>query len=92
MKERILFLDYARTIALFLVVFAHLYSVDSNVKLYIYAFHMPFFFIASGILHKDENIIHLVKKLIKKLLIPFCIFLFIGYVFLSCIPIVLLKE
>ena len=81
MKERILFLDYARTIALFLVVFAHLYSVDSNVKLYIYAFHMPFFFLASGFLHKEDNLKHLISKLSRRLLIPFCIFLFIGYLF-----------
>lgn len=81
MGKRILFLDYARTIALFLVVFAHLYSVDSNVKLYIYAFHMPFFFLASGYLHKEENHKHLIKKLSKRLLVPFCVFLFTGYVF-----------
>jgi len=79
--SRFLYLDYARSIALFLVVFAHLYSVDSEVKLYIYAFHMPFFFLVSGFLHKDDNLKHLVTKLSKKLLIPFCVFLFIGYLF-----------
>ena len=81
-EKRILFLDYARSIALFLVVFAHLYSVDSKVKLYIYAFHMPFFFLASGYLHKKEkSLIPLVKKLSKRLLVPFCVFLFIGYLY-----------
>ena len=58
-NNRILYLDYARTIALFLVVFAHLYSVDSSVKLYVYAFHMPFFFIVSGMLHRDSDYIPL---------------------------------
>lgn len=81
-RKRILFLDYARSIALFLVVFAHLYSVDSNVKMYAYAFHMPFFFLASGYLHKkEESLIPLVKKLSKRLLVPFCVFLFIGYLY-----------
>lgn len=79
--NRLLFLDYARTIALFLVVFAHLYSVDSNVKLYIYAFHMPFFFMASGMVHRDSDYIPLLKKMTRRLLIPFCFFLFIGYVY-----------
>ena len=54
-QNRILYLDYARSIVLFLVVFAHLYTHDSSVKLYVYAFHMPFFFLVSGIVRKDEE-------------------------------------
>ena len=80
-SHRILYLDYARSIALFLVVFAHLYSVDSSVKLYVYAFHMPFFFLVSGILHKQEEFMLLLKKMAKRMLIPFCFFLFIGYMY-----------
>ena len=79
MSKRIVFLDYARAFALFLVVFAHLYSIDSKVKLYVYAFHMPFFFLISGYLRKDTETIKLLKKLTNRLLIPFCFFLFIGY-------------
>ncbi|WP_413854708.1 acyltransferase family protein [Candidatus Ruminimicrobium bovinum] len=74
-------MDYARSIALFLVVFAHLYSVDSDVKLYIYAFHMPFFFLISGMLHRDMDYVALLKKMIKRMLIPFTFFLFIGYLY-----------
>lgn len=80
-SKRILHLDYARSIALFLVVFAHLYSVDSDVKLYIYAFHMPFFFLVSGILHKDAKYVPLIEKMAKRMLVPFCFFLFIGYLY-----------
>jgi fucose 4-O-acetylase-like acetyltransferase len=79
--NRIIFLDYARAFALFIVVFAHLYSVDSDVKLYAYAFHMPLFFLISGYLHKDAETIPLIKKMAKRMLIPFCFFLFIGYLF-----------
>lgn len=85
-EKRILFLDYARSIALFLVVFAHLYSADSNVKIFVYAFHMPFFFLASGYLHKkEESLKLLVKKLTNRLLVPFCVFLFIGYVYFAIV-------
>ena len=80
-NNRILYLDYARTIALFLVVFAHLYSVDSSVKLYVYAFHMPFFFIVSGMLHRDSDYIPLIEKMIKRMIIPFFFFLFLGYLY-----------
>lgn len=80
-NNRILYLDYARTISLFLVVFAHLYSVDSSVKLYVYAFHMPFFFLVSGMLHRDSDFIPLIEKMIKRMIIPFFFFLFLGYLY-----------
>ena len=81
MGKRILFLDYARTIALFLVVFTHLYSVDSKERLYIYAFHMPFFFLVSGMLHKETEFRNLIKKMSKRMLVPFCFFLICGYLY-----------
>lgn len=80
-KSRIIFLDYVRAIALFLVVFAHLYSVDSEVKLYIYAFNMPVFFLISGFLHKESATVPLIKKMARRMLVPFCFFLFLGYLF-----------
>ncbi len=83
MQNRILFLDYARVIAAFLVVFAHLYSTDSTVRLYIYAFHMPFFYLVSGILHKEVDDITILKKGIKSLLIPSFVYLTIGLFILS---------
>ncbi len=43
---------------------------------------MPLFFLISGYLHKDLNTINLIKKLAKKLLIPLCLFLVLGYLYL----------
>lgn len=51
-KERVYFLDTAKVHAAFLVVFAHLFSGESPERVYIYAFHMPFFFMVSGLFHK----------------------------------------
>ena len=79
--KRILFIDYARVFALFLVVFAHLYSATSAVRLYIYAFHMPLFFLISGYLHRNANTWELTIKMSKKMLIPFGFFLLIGYLY-----------
>ncbi len=81
MTKKLLFLDYARVIALFLVVFAHLFPTESNIKLYIYAFHMPFFFFISGYLHKNEGLTSVINKMVKKMIIPFLIFILIGYIF-----------
>ena len=80
-NKRILFIDNARSIALFLVVFAHLYDSHTKVALFIYAFHMPLFFLISGYLHKDEMFKDLIKKLTKKLLIPLDFFFIIGYLY-----------
>jgi len=78
-KHRILFLDYARVIAMLLVVYAHLFDYNSATRLYIYAFHMPFFFIVSGILHKSNRSVQ-IKKHIKSLLIPALFFELLFYV------------
>ena len=47
-KERIIWIDYAKAIAMFFVIFGH---VDSGNYLtnWIYSFHMPLFFLLSGI-------------------------------------------
>ena len=50
--ERCYYLDLAKVIATILVIFGHLYSADSSVRLHLYGFHMPFFFIVSGVFHK----------------------------------------
>lgn len=69
-NNRILFLDTSRAMAMFLVVFAHLYAGDSQERLYIYAFHMPFFFLISGMLHKQMPVLKGAIKHTKTLLIP----------------------
>ena len=64
MKKGIVWLDYARTLGIFLVVFGHLWqkipAFDINDSLkevwnYIYLFHMPLFFVISGFLFKSNK-------------------------------------
>lgn len=88
--DRIRYLDTARGIAIFLVVLGHcIGSVDNPVNKVILSFHMPLFFLISGIL-LNENVIpksHIKKWFVKKckhLLLPQltlglfeCIFIFI---------------
>jgi hypothetical protein len=42
---------------------------------------MPFFFLVSGMLHKDTDYGALLKKMIYRMLIPFCFFIIIGYLY-----------
>ena len=80
-NRRLFYVDLTRCIALFLTVFAHLYSADSKVRLYVYAFHMPLFFLLSGYLHKDFQLGDLVRKVMRRLLVPFTFFMFLGYLY-----------
>lgn len=53
--KRIPYLDYAKIVVTFLVVYGHLISTSAPERPYIYAFHMPFFFLVSGLLHKTKG-------------------------------------
>ena len=80
---RLPFLDYARVFVAYLVIFGHLLlNNDMTVRPYIYAFHMPFFFLVSGMLHKDMGYIAW-KKYFKTLIVPF---LFYNLVFFILWP------
>ena len=86
--KRILWIDYAKVIGIFLVIFAHLYTSegtnDSNVvRTYVYGFHIPFFFLISGCLYKvrDGGLKEAMFLNIKKLLIPYlCLNVFFAIV------------
>lgn len=70
---RIQLLDNAKILGCLLVIFAHLYSTYSPQRLYIYAFHMPLFFTISGILHKYNGTIQ-VMKYSRKIILPIVIY------------------
>lgn len=72
--NRLPYLDYARVFAAYLVILGHLLSSNgSEIRSYIYSFHMPFFFLVSGMLHKDLGYIAW-KKYWKTLVVPFLFF------------------
>lgn len=71
---RLPYLDYARVFAAYLVILGHLLLVNNtSIRPYIYSFHMPFFFLVSGMLHKDRRGIAW-EKYWKTLIVPFLFF------------------
>ena len=74
-EERCFYLDLAKVLATILVIFGHLYSANSVVRLHLYGFHMPFFFLVSGIFHKYRGRINW-EHYIRTILWP--MFLFIA--------------
>ena len=81
-KRRLNYLDYAKGIGILLVVLAHIYCFnpklqESMIVVWIYSFHMPLFFIISGMLikFKDEKLSkNIILKKIKNILIPYLFF------------------
>lgn len=76
--KRIHYLDVARGIAILLVVLGHCYN-ENYIRTWIYSFHMPLFFIMSGMLinYKNETEINFSNFIIKKLksnLVPYLFF------------------
>lgn len=92
-KSRIYWIDIAKGIGIFLVVFGHytqtLYSEDGNrwsfIFYWIYSFHMPLFFFLSGIVAKNETFTILIHKLKKGILFPTLIFSVIYTLYKLCL-------
>lgn len=89
--KRIAYIDNARFILIFFVVFGHMiqpFTSDSQITntlyLWIYTFVMPTFIFLAGFFAKGIDNKKDLHKLIKKLLIPYIIFqiLYTGYYFL----------
>ena len=80
MKKRINYFDVAKGITVLLMVFAHLLPASHVVKIAVYSFHLPLFFIASGMLIKNVNGIEkydfltFVQKKVKRLLVPYVLY------------------
>ncbi|MGY4537148.1 acyltransferase [Mucilaginibacter sp. UYNi724] len=82
-RKRIMWIDYAKFIGIFLVVLGH-QSISKPLSTFIFAFHMPLFFFISGYLFKvDKGVTYqafFVKKL-RQLMLPYLIFNVITYLF-----------
>lgn len=78
-KGRILYLDIAKGIGMLLVVIGHTEYVSASIRQYISSFHMPLFFLISGVLiwYKEEEYKeweYLFEKKVSRLLVPYFLF------------------
>lgn len=78
-KKRIRWIDNARTVAMFLVFFGHLgdswFPALKPIHDAIYTFHMPLFFVLSGLFFKPAiEFVSLLAKRARTLLIPYYVF------------------
>ena len=79
-KHRILWIDYMKAICITLVVIGH--ACDNQTVLnFIYAFHVPCFFVISGYFEKDIRSINCglkIKSSIRRLIVPYFFFSLVG--------------
>ena len=83
-KSRITYLDYAKGIGILFVVYGHIEYVTEGVRGFISSFHMPLFFIISGMLialknEDTKNFNDSVLKKAKGILIPYVSFSIIYF-------------
>ena len=67
-------IDVARGIAALLMIIGHL-RLNNGLDQFIYSFHMPLFFMISGMTaHEEQNYISYVEKRIRRILVPYIVF------------------
>lgn len=84
-RERIHYLDLAKGIGMILVVLGHIGGIGLPLRYFIVSFHMPMFFIISGILfqvtkEETKDIKNIVYKKWKHIMIPYFAFSFFYFV------------
>ena len=82
-RERIVWIDQLRSIAFLFVIIGHV-ALPKEMKSLIYSFHMPLFFLISGLTVNREKIINTpmldyVKKQAKSLIVPYFWMSFLCY-------------
>lgn len=78
-RERLHYLDAARGLAILLVVLGHIWETDQAVPVLIYSFHIPLFFLISGILiaytdRENRPAKQLVLSGLRSLIVPYVFF------------------
>jgi acyltransferase len=80
MEKRDNSIDIAKGLGIFLVIWGHLNTPTPYLN--IYSFHMPLFFLLSGIFHKQQiSFSQLIKARSRSLLLPYVFFSLFSYFF-----------
>lgn len=79
-RQRLDYIDVAKGIGIIFVVLSHIINQDSIINSVIYSFHVPLFFILSGLfVNPKQSFKTYFLKNVKRLLFPFIIFFLIGF-------------
>ena len=95
--KRISYIDMAKGIGIFLVVLGHSSFPTQEINQWISSFHMPLFFLLSGILlahtnAHEQSMRHLAKKKATSILIPYLSFSILSMIFSAILDTASLKT
>jgi len=72
MQNRIDWIDWAKVIGIWIVVYGH--TPGHLFGQVIFLFHMPLFFIISGMLYKQRPVVHEIQRSLYSLILPYFIY------------------
>lgn len=70
-KERLSYIDIAKCIGIVCIVIGHALTVGTPLRRWVFAFHVPFFFILSGLTFHSQESWSFIKKTARRYLIPY---------------------
>ena len=87
MKERFNWIDWSKSLCMFLVVLGHCHVVESQqvVSQVIYSFHIPLFFFLSGLLCPKILSLSSLKKDLRYLILPYFVYGFLLMAVFTCL-------
>jgi fucose 4-O-acetylase-like acetyltransferase len=85
MDKRIEWIDLSKGIGMVLVILGHCVCFGGNIHNIVFSFHMPLFFILSGIVFGNNQKNFVLKKA-KALLVPYVYFCLVGLIVSLIIP------
>lgn len=82
MSTRIEYIDFLKAFGIFTVIYGHVYTENNWLYQFIYSFHMPLFFLLSGIFFKaNKSINNLYIKRTRTLILPYLFFYIATYLY-----------
>ncbi len=76
-NNRLIWIDWAKALGIFFICFGHFIPTGNVLKIFLYSFHVPLFFVVSGINFKPiSDLSHLkiyTKKLFFRIIVPYII-------------------
>ena len=89
LKNRVTLIDAAKGWGILLVIAGHIITLFSPPSYFIYGFHMPLFFLISGVFTKADGVgfFPYVWKMVKRLLLPYVLIFLTGTVISLLVPV-----
>lgn len=80
-KLNFYWVNMSKVIGIYLMILGHRHLVDNQITQLIFSFHMPLFFIMSGMLYHPKTFRETFNKTLKSLITPFVIMTLIWVLF-----------